>query len=170
MKFKVLPLIIICTTFLAGCGKKQQTSSVPDSTPTSQTSAISYLTFLEKGKMRIDLFDVDVQFSYGGTALSEAVNLLDIHNTSYLSVAANSSEDKKFNFIFFAEAESGHSFKGFTSDGDDLTTVLELNSVKSFFDKFDSERGYIAISTGTTPQWTKGLNEKMDTYIQTNFH
>ena len=170
MKLKVLPLLLISTAFLVGCGNKQQSSSAAPAPSSSSTPvfAPTYLTFIEKGKMRVDIFGADVSFSYGNAALPEAVNTVDLRNPAYLTANANSTEDKKYNFLFFAEGPSGHTFKQTVADGDDLTTVLELSSVKGFFEKYDSERGYIAISVGATPQWTKGLNEKLDAYIQAN--
>ena len=166
MKIKALALLMISAAFLMGCVKQQNQPTSSGTDQSSQTSEFQpeYLTFVDKGNIRIDIFDVDIQFSFGNEALTQAVNVTTLKSGSHISVNKN-SEIENYYFILFAEKDGRHTIKYLTPGGDELTEFVELNSFKNFFNDFDSERGYMAISTGAKAQWTKGLNAKLDAEI-----
>ena len=166
MKTKILTLLIFSASLLGGCGQGNN-SSTP--TPTSSTPGEftpEYLSFIDKGNIRIDLFSVDAQFSYGNAALAEAVNTQPLKAESKISVSAATSSETKYHFIFFAEKSTRFTSRYLSTSGDDLVNFFNLESVKKFFDDFDSERGYVAISTGTEALWTKGLNASFDRSVE----
>ena len=166
MKIKLIALLAASMSFLVGCGNNGgNTSTEPAPTTSTPATPIEFLSFVEKGKIRIDTFDVDVQFSFGNAALANPVNTTDLKADGALSVNGDSTAEKSYNFIYFAEKEGRHTFRYLSPKGNELTTFVELNSVKNFFKDYDSERGYVAISVGATPTWTKGLSAKMDAYI-----
>lgn len=150
--------------FVSSCSNSNSTTPAEPAPTFSVIFTPAYLDFVEKGKIRIDLFNVDVQFSFGNASLPEAVNTTDLKTESKLTVNENTTEDKTYNFIFCAEKEGRFTFKYAAPNGSELTTFVELGSIKKFFDDFDSERGYMAISVGEA-KWTKGLNQKLDAYI-----
>lgn len=168
MKFKPFTLLVMAAGLLVSCNSNEPaTSSTTSQAPeTSSTpSGPTYLTFVNEGKLRIDLFNVDVNFSYGNTALSEAVNTVDLAANSFITVNKN-SETEKYYVILFAESATRHSVKYLTPSGPDLMEFVELASFKNYFkDYVGNGRGYLAISTGESAQWTKGLNEKFDAEV-----
>ena len=164
MKAKLLILLAASMTFISGCSNADRSTSNAPAPTSSATFTPTYLDFVEKGKIRIDLFNVDVQFSFGNASLPEAVNTTDLKTESKLTVNENTTEDESYHFIFCAEKEGRFTFKYAAPNGSELTTFVELGSIKKFFDDFDSERGYMAISVGEA-KWTKGLNQKLDAYI-----
>lgn len=165
MKIKPITLLLTCGALLVSCGSNEP-ASTSTTAPESSSAGPTYLTFVEQGKLRVDIFNVtDVNFSYGNSALSEANNVVSLDANSSFSVNKNSETDK-FHIIFFAEDGSRHSVKYYGPDGDSLVEAFSLGGVKNYFASFASGRGYCAISTGATASWTKGLNEKMDAEIQ----
>ena len=166
---KPLIMLVACAALLSACGSSTPSTSSSSSEPGSSSEPAftpTYLSFVDEGKLRIDLFNVDVNFSYGDTALSQAVNTVNLDANSNVSVNKN-SEIEKYYVILFAESKTGHTVKYLTPEGSKLTEFIELGSFKNFFKNYyEGGRGYLAISTGEKAQWTKGLNEKFDAEVE----
>lgn len=167
---KPLVMLVACAALLSACGgSTPSTSSAASSEPGSSSEPAftpTYLSFVEEGKFRIDLFNVDVNFSYGNTALAQPVNTVNLDANSNVTVNKN-SEIEKYYVILFAESKTGHTVKYLTPEGSQLTEFLELGSFKNFFKNYyEGGRGYLAISTGEKAQWTKGLNAKFDAEVE----
>jgi len=166
MKFKPLALLVACGALLVSCGTTEP-SSAASSKASSTTSAEfkpQYLDFVEKGKLRIDLFDVDVNFSYGNDALSKSVNTVTIAKDSF--AVPNKDSELVYRIVMFAESETGYSPKVLSRAEGSLEEFFSLGSITKFFNNYVGEgRGYAAISTGDAYQWSKGLNAKLDAEI-----
>ena len=169
---KTLPLMM-ATLLLASCGGN---SSAASSNPTGLSvpaessqpaSVFEWLTFLGDKTVRFDFFNIEagVQFSYGNSALPNTVNnVITISDSANITVNKNTAEDKNGTAIFIAERSDGTKALHKANTGIDTTHLVE------FFDIVKDElvgytRAYVAISFGQ-PQWTKGLNDKMDITIE----
>ena len=148
---------------LIACSAPEPSSSSASSEPesSSQVFESQYVNFVDKGKVRIDLFDTDVHISYGNAALSQPNNDADLKNDSNFSLNKNS--DKKYHVVLFAEKETQHNVKYYgIIDGDKLIDFIASDVLKIIFSEYDYKRGYVAFSTGDAAQWKKGLNTKLD--------
>lgn len=167
MKKRLFSVLLLSASILCACGPKDPDPDPdPPSPPEPPTpTQPKYLTFVDAGKIRIDIFDLDVVISYGGTALQNGVNVLDISDDKVFTVNMNTDDEKEYNFIAIAEQASGDHYLTKVNagvEGGHLTDFFELNGNQ--FKTFN--RGYYAISMGSTPNWTKGLNNAMDLAIQ----
>ena len=166
MKFKPLTLLVASAGLLVACGSGSETSTSQAQESSSTQFVPTYLTFVNEGKLRIDLFDVDVNFSYGNTALSQSVNTVDFDANSFVTVNQN-SQTEKYYVILFAESSTRHTIKYLTPDGRELMEFVQMASFKNFYKDFvNGGRGYLAISTGESAKWAKGLNEKFDAEVE----
>lgn len=167
MKIKSLILMCACLGCLAGCSQSPDPTTAPssvDPATSTQPSGPKYLTFVAEGKLRVDVFGVsNVNFSYGNSALPNGVNdNIALDDSFSFSVNQNDGEDTSYNFIIIGE----NSARLATSvnlgiEGNELTNYLEID--KS--DLRGMTRGYVAISFGNEPLWTKGLNASLDAAI-----
>jgi len=172
MKFvKPLLMLFASTSMLVSCnqGGSNPSSSEPSSSQSSSSEAAPrYLDFIEQGKLRVDLFNVDVQVSFGNSSLSQATNTVDLVSSNNFSVNQNSTLN--YYIIMFAEKVDGsteaHAVQYYTPEGEHLVEFFELGRESSFFQNYNLQRGYVAISTGTEAQWTKGLNAAFDAEVQ----
>ena len=169
---KTLPLMM-ATLLLASCGGNSSAASsystglsVPEQS-SQPASVFEWLTFLGDNKVRFDFFNIEegIQFSYGNSALPNGVNhVVAISDSAHITVNKNTAEDKSANAIFIAERSDGTKALHKANTGIDSTQLVE------FFDLVKDAlvgytRAYVAISFGQ-PQWTKGLNDKMDITIE----
>ena len=177
MKLKILP-IIIASMALVGCGSTQpssssssQPSSSQSSSSSSEAQAFQFLTFLQNGKARIDIFDFEegLQASYGNTALSSDINNVDIINNAEFTINKNLDSEKSFNTLVVAEKHTGgsdhvykHAYVG--TDGDHISEIFGF--LNASLKNQGYQRIYVAFSEGTTAKWTKGLNTDMDAYLE----
>lgn len=173
MKLKLLPLCL-ATLALASCGGSSSPASglSISGSATSESSrpvVWQYLDFLQTGKVRIDIINVDseLQLSYGNAALSSNTNLLDLNANSKLSANKNLAADKVFNLIVVVEKQNGEQSVARC----DVNLGIEGDKIVEFFsevaanDLVDCDRAYVAASMGPGAQWTHGLNSKLDDYL-----
>ena len=163
MKLKPVLLCLACATLLCACGGNTSSSESSSSSEISSEAQPKYLPFVEKGKIRIDTFDLNVQFSYGNAAIAEAVNTFDFNANAKFTVNKNDTADKNYNFIVIGEGPDRHTneFK-WSIQGDCLTEIVEL--ISGTKDSQGIDRFYVAISEGQ-PKWTKNLNAELDELI-----
>ena len=177
MKFKKSKLLLSVLAFaplcaLAACGNaggNPTTTPQPTSNPVQTTSNAhddkNVLDFLNSGKVRIDLFDLDVNVSYGNQALSNPSNVISLSDSAYITFNKNTTANDVYNVIIVAEkinSDGLHTQKYAQIEGSSLLDFQDL--IKDQLKGYD--RAYVAISKGTTFKWTKGLSAKLDEKIQ----
>ena len=156
---------------LASCGNnakndvsttptKEVTTTPEESTPeVTKAEVVNYLTFMGDNKARVDIMnDLGVTFTYGDATV-ESKKEMTYNSASKLAFTGEIGEEK-INFILVMD----------NAEGSDV--VFHKGIIPSKFAEFlnkvplsSAKKIYIAISTGDTPTWTKGLNAKMDTAI-----
>ena len=173
-KIKILATALLASgLLLAGCATNKEQSSAPQSEQqSSQEELVSYLSFLESNKIRFDIMDNDLgyTFKYQGQAITsgEKVDM----GAGALSFTGE-SEKEKLNFIIVTEKkpEEGRTTGEsniFLSVGLRVTALEKYAS--QFAEKFITPNAqgkvYVAISDGSkAPSWTTGLDAKMDKAI-----
>ena len=177
MKLKFLPLCL-ATLALASCGGQSASASGLSVSQSASASGFSssqpatwqYLDFLLDGKVRFDIFDFEegFQLSYGNAAIAQSGTLLNLDNNSRISANKSLTADKVFNLIVVVEKQSG----GAASSRCDVTPGIEGDKIVQYFtevagdDLLNYDRAYVAASFGPTAKWTKGLNARLDAYLE----
>lgn len=172
-KIKILATALLASgLLLAGCATNKEQSSAPQSEQSSQEEIVSYLSFLESNKIRFDIMDNDLgyTFKYQDQAITSGAKV-DIGEGA-LSFTGE-SEKEKLNFIIVTEKkpEEGRTTGEsniFLSVGLKVTALEKY--VSQFAEKFITPNAqgkvYVAISDGSkAPSWTTGLDAKMDKAI-----
>ena len=168
MKLKkvFLGLIGVVALALAACSNGGEpstntptpTSQTPE--PSSQVEAKLLDGVVASGKVRVDIMNdnLGVRFAYGNEAVESKKEMAYVANSN-LSVSGTATVN--INFVFVKETANGYSVA--VNAGIDKEMITEFLSTKTFN---DATRVYIAISTGDV-NWTKGLNQALDTKINT---
>lgn len=173
MKFKKLKLLLAVVAFaplclLAACGGSEKEPSTTPSTPSSSSQSssqenpdVNVLSFLDKGKARFELYDLDVNVSYGNQALTAGVNVVELSDSSKITFNKNTTENDVYCLIIVAEmvnSESLHTKAYKQIEGNSLLEFQDLikNELVGY------ERAFVTITKGTTAKWTKGLSNKLD--------
>lgn len=157
---------------LASCGgneRESTPSSSSSSLVTSNTSNTSVTSAQEEtildgvvsnGKVRIDIMNEDtgLTFAYGNEAVISTKEMTYVAGNT-LSCSGTPTTD--INFVFVVIKADG-AFVAINA-GILKDYVVEFLSNKDFK---NATRAYVAISTGPV-NWTKGLNQALDTKINT---
>ena len=167
---RIIPLFLVAAAMLASCNGNTPASGTSASSqePTSSVApSATYLDWVNDNKIVIDLFNVgEARFTYGNAVLAQASNTLDLNASASLACSTTLSAEQLVNFVIITEATSGTGFNA----GAALYPGIEGDKLSDFLgDKEDLKgkvRAYVAISFGSTVQWTKGKNAAMDAKIQ----
>ena len=168
MKFKkiFLGIIGVAALTLAACSNgggntsKEPTPTTVTPEPSSQVEANLLDGVVASGKVRVDIMNdnLGVRFAYGNEAVESKKEMAYVAKSN-LSVSGTATAN--LNFVFVKETSTGFSIA--VNAGIDKDMITEFLSTKTFN---DATRVYIAISTGDV-NWTKGLNQALDTKINT---
>ena len=164
MKLKkiLLALIGVFALALASCGGNENEPSPSPSTPGASEQQETILDgVVSNGKVRIDIMNADtgLRFAYGNEAVTSAKEMTYVAANT-LSCSGTPATD--INFIFVIVRETGASVA--VNAGILKENVVEWLSSNNEFK--NATRVYVAISTGSV-NWTKGLNQALDTKINT---
>ena len=170
MKKSRLLTVALATLMLASCGANEPApaaTTVPATTSEASSAAHQwkYLGFMEDTKVRFDLFDLPegLQISYGNEALTNG-KITTLNDKSMLSVNKNLDHDTTLNTLIVAEKSDVDQayIQGYLgTEGDSLDQFFDI--VKNVLVGY--QRAYISFSIGKPAKWTKGLNDKIDSYF-----
>lgn len=151
---------------LASCGGSNNSNTPSEEggggsqpTPSTDVTTPTYLTFIDEGKIRIDVMDQALanNFTYGN-AVVESTKQMTHSSTAKLATRGEITAEA-VNFIVVIDNDGTSSDRvsyhpGILKESLDefLSDTIEIGSGK---------RIYVAISTGTI-NWTKGLNTALD--------
>ncbi len=167
MVMKRFKLLVLGLSLMAGVMLVACSENTPTATPTKEPatpSAEAYtgaLAFLEKGTARIEVYDLDVNISYGNEAIVAPYKVVTISDSARFSVNKSTTVTDVYNFVTYVEKSNGAVSiasvnKEITGDG-----------LQGYFDEVFKdtlvgyERAFVSISKGEV-KWTKGLSQKMD--------
>lgn len=165
MKFKkiLLTLGAVFAFALASCGGSNNSNTPSEGeggqTPSADVTTPTYLTFIDEGKIRIDIMDQTLanNFTYGN-AVVESTKQITHSSTAKLATRGEITAET-VNFIVVIDNDGTVSDKISNHPGiakENLETFLN-----STIEIGTGKRIYVAISTGTI-NWTKGLNTALD--------
>ena len=170
MKLKLLGLACLSLLCLASCGaeggKEPGNISTTVQSTSQQEQYNGKLKFLEKGKARIEVHDLDIQISYGNEAIAAPYKIVTLSNSSQITINKNMQNSDLYTFVIYADYDnnsSSHLIKVSRAiEGDSLLEYqsLILNNILNGYD-----RAYISISKSSEAVWTKGLNADLDAEI-----
>ena len=165
MKFKkiLLTLGAVFAFALASCGGSNNSNTPSEGeggqTPQADVSTPTYLTFVDEGKIRIDIMDQALasNFTYGNGVV-ESTKQMTHSSTAKLAIRGEITAET-VNFIVVIDND------GTSSDRVSYHPGILKESLEEFLngtiDIGTGKRIYVAISTGTI-NWTKGLNTALD--------
>ena len=157
---------------LTGCGEPS-TTTPSNNTTTQDTTPVATgaLTFLDAGKIRIDIMnDLGATIKYGDKAV-ESLKAVDFVNAAFSLEGTVSAAT--INVIVVTEGKSTDGSS--TSESAGVNPGIEAASFAEYLQSFTKDyladyvggKAYVAFSTGENPTWTKGLNTTLDEKIQT---
>ena len=167
MKFKkiLLTLGAVFAFSLAACSGNSNSNTPSEGgggggqTPQADVSTPTYLTFIDEGKIRIDIMDQALanNFTYGN-AVVESTKQITHSSTAKLAIRGEITA-ANVNFIVVIDND------GTSSDRVSYHPGIAKESLEEFLnstiDIATGKRIYVAISTGKI-NWTKGLNTALD--------
>ena len=150
MKFKkiLLTLGAVFAFALASCGGNNNSNTPSEGeggqTPQADVSTPTYLTFVQEGKIRIDIIESTKQITHSSTAKLATRGEITAANVNFIVVIDNdgTSSDR----VSYHPGIAKENLEEF------LNSTIEIGTGK---------RIYVAISTGKI-NWTKGLNTALD--------
>ena len=166
MKFKkiLLTLGAVFAFSLAACNNNASDSGKTDPTPSGEGSQTetdpTYLKFVGKDKIRIDIMNDELvgKFTYGNAVVDASNNKKDLAYTSSTKIAKRGDITEAVNFIVVIDKEG--------TDSIAYNKAIEADNVEEFLSDAmvltGGRRVYVAISTGTNLNWTKGLDTSLD--------
>ena len=156
---------------LTGCGEPSATTPTTNTATGNTTIATGPLTFLNAGKIRIDIMnDLGATIKYGDKAV-ESLKVVDFVNVAFSLEGAVTAET--INVIVVAEGKAAADGSS-SSESVAVNPGIEAASFAEYLQSFTKDyladyidgKAYVAFSTGDTPTWTKGLNTSLDEKIQ----
>ena len=158
---------------LTGCGEQPSTTTPANNTTTEGTTVVATgpLTFLDAGKIRIDIMnDLGATIKYGDKAV-ESLKAVDFVNAAFSLEGTVTAET--INVIFVAEGKAAADGSS-SSESAAVNPGIEAASFAEYLQSFTKDyladyvggKAYVAFSTGENPTWTKGLNTTLDEKIQ----
>ena len=175
-------VILLVTALLAGgllltgCATEKdsgQSSGGQETSSSVTPEVVSYLGFLDANKIRFDIMDNDLGYSF-------KYQDQDIVSTQQVAMgegavsATGETTKEKLNFIIVTEKKPD---EGRTSSESNIfvSIGLRVTALEKYLSQFAGKfitpnaggKVYVAISDGgATPKWTTGLNARMDAAIQ----
>ncbi len=179
MKFKKVKILLSVLAFtplclLAACGNNDSNPTTTEPTTPVQTTSnqgdedSNVLEFLNKGQIRVELYDMDVNVSYGNQALDQTVNTTTLVANAGITFSRNTTENDVYCTVVVAEKVGvGQTNALLTkvygqTEGSSLTEFQGILS--SEFKDYD--RVFISIAKGTEFKWTKTLSTKLNDKIE----
>ncbi len=168
MKFKAIGLLFLSVFCLASCsGNNESTPGASTSAPESSQTVRYFgnLTFLEQGQARIDLFNIDINISYGNQAITAPYTIVTLNDNANITGSQNTAHEDSYYVLTCFEKSSVIEQQVVDCaggiEGDHILEYLEMlsNDLKGF------ERAYISICKGA-PTWTHGLNARLDSDLE----
>lgn len=165
MKLKkvLLTLGAVFAFSLAACSGNSNSNTPSEGeggqTPQADVSTPTYLTFIDEGKIRIDIMDQSLtsNFTYGNGVV-ESTKQMTHSSTAKLATRGDVTA-ANVNFIVVIDND------GTSSDRVSYHPGIAKESLEEFLngtiDIATGKRIYVAISTGKI-NWTKGLNTALD--------
>lgn len=158
---------------LTGCGEQPSTTTPANNTTTEDSTVVATgpLTFLDAGKIRIDIMnDLGATIKYGDKAV-ESLKAVDFVNAAFSLEGTVTAETINVIVVTEGKAADGSS----TSESAGVNPGIEAASFAEYLQSFTQDyladyvggKAYVAFSTGENPTWTKGLNTTLDEKIQT---
>ncbi len=158
---------------LTGCGEQPSTTTPANNTTTEDSTVVATgpLTFLDAGKIRIDIMnDLGATIKYGDKAV-ESLKAVDFVNAAFSLDGTVTAETINVIVVTEGKAADGSS----TSESAGVNPGIEAASFAEYLQSFTKDyladyiggKAYVAFSTGENPTWTKGLNTTLDEKIQT---
>lgn len=165
MKLKLLGLACLSLLCLASCSGGDNGGATNTTTTTTTATTAQYsglLNFLEEGKARIEVHDLDVNISYGNEAITAPYKIVTISNNAVFSVNKNTTNNDSYYFTVYADNSAGHHTQVYKAiEGDQLLEFYNLikNEISGY------TRAFVSISKSSA-QWTHGLNAGLDDEIE----
>ena len=158
---------------LTGCGEQPSTTTPANNTTTEDSTVVATgpLTFLDAGKIRIDIMnDLGATIKYGDKAV-ESLKAVDFVNAAFSLDGTVTAETINVIVVTEGKATDGSS----SSESAGVNPGIEAASFAEYLQSFTKDyladyiggKAYVAFSTGENPTWTKGLNTTLDEKIQT---
>lgn len=157
---------------LTGCGEQPSTTTSANNTTTEDSTVVATgpLTFLDAGKIRIDIMnDLGATIKYGDKAV-ESLKAVDFVNAAFSLEGTVTAETINVIVVTEGKAADGSS----SSESAGVNPGIEAASFAEYLQSFTKDyladyiggKAYVAFSTGENPTWTKGLNTTLDEKIQ----
>ena len=157
---------------LTGCGEQPSTTTSANNTTTEDSTVVATgpLTFLDAGKIRIDIMnDLGATIKYGDKAV-ESLKAVDFVNAAFSLEGTVTAETINVIVVTEGKAADGSS----SSESAGVNPGIEAASFAEYLQSFTKDyladyiggKAYVAFSTGENPTWTKGLNATLDEKIQ----